>query len=727
MPSASHITIDKVTIAGFRGYNSPKTIDLNGKSALFLGPNMSGKSSTLGAIEWCLFDDFYSLPADRTRVGDELVNDHSPSASVKLELARGGKRFVVERVKQRGESKSKLKITADDGTVVQGPEASNRVFQILGLGFEDFVRSVYLHQENTRDILTEDKKVRSEAMDRLFGLENLRNISDGLKPSTVKDVLSSLTKERDSVAELIAAKVSEAKRSLDEAIGTGSTLGLPKRSLTLSHAKEVLSKAMATLKDASDRTSIPIPAGVPISEYSDIKAASSSINAAVATIRKHVPEDRRLKEINRSIADIESARGEYTKEQTTLSEAEKQLKAFVQKNGNPKDLERRIRTLEAEAQRLEQGKDQMDAKGKLIQAGITYLGQVTRLTKCPMCDSPLNQADLAEHLQKEARTAVSKELKNIGTSIKKAERDREKTATALEELLKLESKVKDANERVGERIAEIAKLLKKTLSAESVEAESKKELSRLRSQKDKLDAPIEERETRLTEVVNALEQAKAIAEVLKRQSRLDELSEVHERKELKNVEAVIRELANLQTSVELLGDTTRDLQTELAQSLVARSMPAIKRFYAELAGHPYYDSVEIEVQPESRGGVVKNLYVIKGISEKERGESMASLKFSTGHMNCVGLSVFLALAHEGAYTHNVGFLILDDPSQNLDDKHKEALANVLAKMQVKSQVIIASEDESFQSQLSSSLEAEDLMRVEFGAWDVDGPKIKVTK
>jgi len=64
MPSASHITIDKVTIAGFRGYNSPKTIDLNGKSALFLGPNMSGKSSTLGAIEWCLFDDFYSLPAD---------------------------------------------------------------------------------------------------------------------------------------------------------------------------------------------------------------------------------------------------------------------------------------------------------------------------------------------------------------------------------------------------------------------------------------------------------------------------------------------------------------------------------------------------------------------------------------------------------------------------------------------------------------------------------------
>src|SRR5437899_4265266 len=101
MLSASHLTLDKVTIAGFRGYNSPKTIALGGKSAVFLGPNMSGKSSTLGAIEWCLFGDFYSLPADRTRVRDELMKDHSPSPTVKLEVVRAGKRFVVDRTEQR--------------------------------------------------------------------------------------------------------------------------------------------------------------------------------------------------------------------------------------------------------------------------------------------------------------------------------------------------------------------------------------------------------------------------------------------------------------------------------------------------------------------------------------------------------------------------------------------------------------------------------------------------
>ncbi len=727
MLSASHFTLDKVTIAGFRGYNSPKTISLGGRSAVFLGPNMSGKSCTLGAIEWCLFGDFYSLPADRTHVGDELVNDHSPSTSVKLELVRAGKRFVVERVKQRGESKSKLKVTVDDGTVVQDPEASNRVFQILGLGFEDFVRSVYLHQENTRDILTEDKKVRSEAMDRLFGLESLRNISDGLKPSTVKDILSSLAKERDSIVELIEAKVSEAKRNVDEAVATASKVGLPKRSLTLAHAKEVLSNTMATLKQASEGTDITIPVGVPVSEYPDIEAASCSISTAVTTIRKHVPEDRRLKEINRSIADLDSAHGEYTKAQTALSEAQRQLKAFVKKNGDAKDIEHRISTLEAKIQGLEQSKEQMDAKGKLIQAGIKYLDDVTRLTKCPICDSPVKQADLVEHLQKEAKTAVTKELKNIEDSIEKAESERKDAKRVLEELSELDTKVKDAKESVGERTAEIAKLIRKTLSTENVEAESRKELSRLRSQKDKLDAPTRERETRFTEIAAGLEQARAIAEVLKRRDRLEELSEVHERKELKNIEAVIRELAGLQTSVELLGDTTRELQTELAQSLVAKSMPAIKRFYSDLAGHPYYDSMEIEVQAESRGGVVKNLYVVKGISEKENSESVASLKFSTGHMNCVGLSVFLALAHEGAYTHNLGFLILDDPSQNLDGKHKEALAKVLAKMPEKSQLIVATEDESFQSQLASSFKTDDVVRVEFGAWDVDGPKIKVTK
>jgi len=725
MLSASRLTLDKVTIAGFRGYGAQKTIALAGKSAILLGPNMCGKSSTLGAIEWCLFGDFYSLPADKTRARDELVNDHSPSASVKLELTRAGKQIVVERVKQRGESKSKLKVTLDDGSVIQDPEASNRIFQILGLGFEDFVRSVYLHQENVRDILTEDRKVRSEAMDRLFGLEKLRNISDGMKPSIIKEALDELTRERDEVMREIEARFQEADRGVREAIATATKARLPKRSLTLTHAKELLTEAGAMLKEAAEGTDVTVPAPVGITEHADIDAACGSISSAVTTVRKHVPEDRLLKELNRRIADLESAYGEYNKARTSLANVDRGLKVFVKKHGGAKDIEHRVRMLGEKIDELELRREQMDAKGRLIQAGIKYLGEVTRLTKCPICESPVKQADLVEHLQEEAKTAVSKELKAIEERIAKTKEEREGAQATLEELTRLEETRKEASESVGKRIAELAKLLKKTLSVENADAEAKEELSRLQDQKGKLGAPIRERENKLTEITERVEQARAIAEVLKRQERLEELSQIRGWRELENVEAVIRELAALQVNVGLLGDKIRELQTELAKGLVAKSLPAIKRFYSELAGHPYFNGLEIEVQPDTRGGVVKNLYVVKGIAEDEKSESVASLKFSTGHMNCVGLSVFLALAHEGSYEHNVGFLILDDPSQNLDGKHKEALAKLLAKMQGKSQVIVATEDESFQSHLETSFKGDDVVRVRFAAWDVDGPKIKV--
>lgn len=725
MHPASNLTLDKVTIAGFRGYRDSKTIGFNGKSAVLLGPNMSGKSSTLGAIEWCLFGDFYSLPGDRTRTRDELVNDHSPSASVKVELARDGNRFVIERVKQMGESKSKLRVTLEDGSVVLSHEAPNRIFQVLGLSFEDFVRSVYLHQENMRDILTEDRKIRSEAMDRLFGLENLRNISDGLKSSIVKDAYLALTNQRDEVVNHITARVSEADRNLQGAIAVAAGFGVPKRSLTLAHAKGLVAEAGRILKDAAEGTDITMPAQVSIFERSDIDAAAGSIDSTVALIRKRLPEDRRVKEINTVIADLESAHGEFNKARTVLAQAERDSRSFIEENGGAKELEQRITAQESKIEKLKADRSQMDTKGQLIQAAIKFLGEMTDIVRCPICGRSAKQQDIVRHLEKEAKMAVTSELKEIERTITKAEAEMKATERLLKESERLEEEVKDSRRELEKKVAELARLLKKTLSLENVESEVKNEILRLRTEKKKFEGPINLRETKFAEIAAFVKQAEAIADVLKKQERLNELSSIHERKELKKIESVIKELARLERCVQLMGDATRKLQTELAERLVMKSLPAIKEFYANLVAHPYYNSLQIEVQPDTRGGVTKNLYVVKGIAE-DATETVASLKFSTGHMNCVGLSVFLALAREGAYTHKLGFLILDDPSQNLDDNHKLTLAKTLAKMQNNSQLIIATEDGYFQQQLKDALRKDDTVLVEFGPWDVDGPNMRVT-
>ena len=727
MTQTERLLLNKVTIAGFRGYNEPKTISFEGKSAFLFAPNMVGKSSTLGAIEWCLFGDFYSLPRDRTKVGDELINDHAPRASVAVELLQGSKRITIERLKQRGESRSKLKLTMDDGTVVDNPDTPNKVFQVLGLGFDDFVRAVYLHQESLRDILTEDKKIRSEAMDRLFGLENLRNVSDGLRPAIARDALNSLSDKRSAIISLIGARMDEVKKAADQASNDAVKSGLSKRELELSRAKTLLIDAHKALKDSAEGTEVVLPKLPVVSEFPDIDSAAASLDSVISEIRKHVPEDRTLKDINRRLTDLDSAQGEFHKAHTQLLSAQKDAKAFVKKNGDNKPLEDAHNKLEKKLEYLNEQKDKTDAKGRLIQTGLDYLQGVTAISKCPLCEQSVKRENLLEHLQKEAKTAVSQELRSIQKSINAAKKEREEIKNLQEELGSLEEEEKETSEELNKRVANLSKILKKTLDIDDVDSEVKKETARLEKEKEKLEAPIRKRESTLSQVATSANQAKLIAEVLRRKDRLAVLSKIQEMPELKRIESVIQELAELQKNVELVNDATRQLQTELATSVISKSMNSIQRIYSELANHPYYDKIQIEVQPENRGGTIKNLYVIKGISETEESESLASLKFSTAHMNCVGLSVFLALAHDNAYSHKVGFLLLDDPSQNLDDKHMEALAQILAKLVGKWQLVIGTEDERFQEFLKASAEDKDMIQLQFTSWDIDGPAFKVTK
>ena len=63
--------------------------------------------------------------------------------------------------------------------------------------------------------------------------------------------------------------------------------------------------------------------------------------------------------------------------------------------------------------------------------------------------------------------------------------------------------------------------------------------------------------------------------------------------------------------------------------------------------------------------------MIRARSSNDARQTLASTRLSTAQMNCVALSVYLALAT--CLEHNLGFVILDDPSQNLDTKNTRGL------------------------------------------------------
>jgi len=728
VPQKSGIVIERVTITGFRGYREPKTISLGGKSALLTGPIWSGKSSTLGAIEWCLFDDFYSVRTDRTTYRDELVNDHSPSISVKLELRFSGKPIIVERTKQRGTSKSKLIIDFGEEKTISGPEAQNRLFKILGLGFDDFVRAVYLHQEDIRAIITEDRKARSEAMDRLFGLDKLRNISDSMKPSLVKSYLNSLEGKRESIVSGISGRVNEAARNLDIAKQAAYNMGLSEKNLTLQNAQNLLLEAKRKVDRCAESVGLEEKAGLPsISSVSNISECTAVIGSTIRKIRKHTPEDKDLKTIIGNINELNSALSELADAKAKFSLAEKEVRVFCKRNGSKSVLESRLSALGKRINKLEEQKNELDVKGKLVQTGLKYLEEVASLSKCPICNKPVKKDEVLEHLEKEAKVAISAKLRSLDSRIDRAEGKRRETEDAIEEYNDLNERVEAAKKRLDDRVAEVSRVLKRAVTVEAVEREINKELSSLESRKKKIEAPIRKREEALDTITELVTKADRIGDVLRQESRCEILSNLQNLPELKRIEGAIRELASLHRQVELVNNVALELQTELASGMIAKHLGSIQRFYSRITNHPYYDRLKIEVEEDTRGGVLKNLYLIKGVSEKDGGESLVSQKFSTGHMNCVGLSVFLALVQDDAYTHNLNFLIMDDPSQNLDGSHKQSLAKLLASMREGIQVIVSTQDEEFQQYLTRAFEDKDMTRIEFESWDKDGPKFKVTR
>ena len=75
--SAMPCSVKHVTISGFRGFNGSHELDVSRELVLLYGDNGSGKSSTLSAIEWCLFGDVAFIRYEgKTR--DELINGVSP-------------------------------------------------------------------------------------------------------------------------------------------------------------------------------------------------------------------------------------------------------------------------------------------------------------------------------------------------------------------------------------------------------------------------------------------------------------------------------------------------------------------------------------------------------------------------------------------------------------------------------------------------------------------------
>jgi len=95
-----------LTIEGFRGYVESRHLEVSDPFVLLEGPQRSGKSSTVTAVEWALFGDEIAkkqIGIDE-RKGWQVRNRSAAEARVEMVLERGNDTLKVVRSDRRTRS-----------------------------------------------------------------------------------------------------------------------------------------------------------------------------------------------------------------------------------------------------------------------------------------------------------------------------------------------------------------------------------------------------------------------------------------------------------------------------------------------------------------------------------------------------------------------------------------------------------------------------------------------
>jgi DNA repair exonuclease SbcCD ATPase subunit len=246
---------------GFRGICDPICVDFHDQTTVLSAPNGSGKTSILGAIEWALFGELMYQPKENS-TNDELVNirHRTQTATVTVELEGDDGITVITRSKKAGKRAAEAIVRLPNGAELTGAEATTTLFRLLDLTFEDFYRAVYLHQESVRGLLTDDPRIRNEALDRLFGVEKLRDMLKALSGSTkpVRDALDRLEKSNATAVARLTGAVGAVEGQRQRALEDAKKKGLSEADLTFDVVTDLAQQVIDSLTRLAEATVAPI-------------------------------------------------------------------------------------------------------------------------------------------------------------------------------------------------------------------------------------------------------------------------------------------------------------------------------------------------------------------------------------------------------------------------------------------------------------------------------------
>ncbi len=717
--------IDLLEVDGFRGHLGALQFPLGGKTTLLLGPQGTGKTSTLGAIEWCLFGTLAYFKSAESKTDAELVNalKVDETCHVRLRLRNDSEVVEVVRSKRARSRDTDLTVRLGNQAWTQG-EAQQRIFTILGLSFDDFYRSVYLHQESIRGLITDDPRMRDEAIDRLLGLERARDLLGSIPMRDVKDAIADLTVKKEKLEERIAGATRKVQEDLQKALAQAAEDGLEDGEITPEYATTLVGELQRDSESLAAENGVDAPQFPSDRDLTALGKIASRAKSFFKACRSKVIEVTNVDALRKRRGALVDAMEELGRVEASSSKQASSRLEIEEKFGSTPEMESHVSKLNDDLGQLERRRSELDVMSRLADDALSIF-ETAAPAVCPVCEQPVDPNSVQRHLREVLEAGKKKQLDEITGKIKSTKKSLQELKDAAERVKELDAASKELSDERAAILNRAAEVVGQGFTAGREREEMGAEIKRLEAELDKAQRAYERREKSIEKAEALVDKLKAILNVLEKRQEFDALRGqfAGETEEIAGLKKRIAEVDDFRDRLERIVGALNAVQVELAKDSVERGRDEMERLYGELQAHPYYSSLKIDVSTKNVAGVQKNTYLIQAFNPRDAEETFVSGRFSTGQMNCAALAVFFALSRLSS--HQLGFLILDDPSQNLDSPHKEALVAVLRKLAKEKQLLVATQDEELREHLTAAFQAgTDAFVAEFAAWSKKGPEVR---
>jgi DNA repair exonuclease SbcCD ATPase subunit len=251
--------IRRLALQNFKVYKKQEFILEEGSTAI-VGPNGSGKTSILEAIEFALFR-MVTRKEKKVPQVEDLIHHRGERAVVELEFTApiNRRNYVVKRTIHPGETKAELfEVGKSDPEVTGVTRVDSKVVDLIGLDRNAFSALTYVRQGEIDRLSRLAPKGRRADLYSMMGLSVYDKQS-----SNVQKEIRSMDKEVKNISESIARlrEVKEhlpAKDEIDSALKALETLegaGAEKRSMK--QIREVIEKVSTSVNAVEEQLASP--------------------------------------------------------------------------------------------------------------------------------------------------------------------------------------------------------------------------------------------------------------------------------------------------------------------------------------------------------------------------------------------------------------------------------------------------------------------------------------